>query len=262
MTELDLSNTGRGVWLVKVPKYIANKWEKAPGNIEVGKLKISRVPGTRAKVQLSLSEAVLCLKDPGEQSIPKEHKLDVSNVNTQSLGVFSHIAPTNTDSVVPETENLYMEGRIVQKLECRPNDDVTYYKLKSESIKKASMPQRQVQQLDRIVQNFKPVSDHPHNIDYQERKKAEGKKARDDKEAVLNMLFAAFEKHQYYNIKDLQKITRQPIVYLKEILKEVCNYNLRNPHKNMWELKPEYRHYKQDVPVETKEDKNSNSDTE
>lgn len=92
MTELDLSNTGRGVWLVKVPKYIANKWEKAPGNIEVGKLKISRVPGTRAKVQLSLSEAVLCLKDPGEQSIPKEHKLDVSNVNTQSLGVFSHIA--------------------------------------------------------------------------------------------------------------------------------------------------------------------------
>lgn len=43
-------------------------------------------------------------------------------------------------------------------------------------------------------------------IEYQERKKAEGKKARDDKEAVLNMLFAAFEKHQYYNIKDLQKV--------------------------------------------------------
>lgn len=25
----------------------------------------------------------------------------------------------------------------------------------------------------------------------------------------------------------------------------------------MWELKPEYRHYKQDTPAETKEDKNS-----
>lgn len=43
-------------------------------------------------------------------------------------------------------------------------------------------------------------------IEYQEKKKAEGKKARDDKEAVLNVLFAAFEKHQYYNIKDLQKV--------------------------------------------------------
>lgn len=87
--ELDLSNTGRGVWLVKVPKYIANKWDKAPGDIEVGKLKISRAPG-RAQVQLSLSEAVLCL-EPGEQTIPKEHLLDVSNVTRQSLGVFSHV---------------------------------------------------------------------------------------------------------------------------------------------------------------------------
>ena len=34
--------------------------------------------------------------------------------------------------------------------------------------------------------------------------------------------------------------------YLKEILNEVCNYNLKNPHRNMYELKPEYRHYKED----------------
>jgi transcription initiation factor TFIIF subunit beta len=49
-------------------------------------------------------------------------------------------------------------------------------------------------------------------IEYEEKKKAEGKKARDDKDSVLEMLFAAFEKHQYYNIRDLVKITRQPIV--------------------------------------------------
>lgn len=114
--------------------------------------------------------------------------------------------------------------------------DNCYMKLKLESIKKASVPQRQVRQLDRIVHNFKPVSDHKHNvsicflvlfyainidffmygiilqIEYAEKKKAEGKKMRDDKEAVMDMLFAAFEKHQYYNIRDLVKITRQPIV--------------------------------------------------
>lgn len=49
-------------------------------------------------------------------------------------------------------------------------------------------------------------------IEYEEKKKAEGKKARDDKEVVLEMLFAAFEKHQYYNLKDLVKKTRQPVV--------------------------------------------------
>ena len=31
--------------------------------------------------------------------------------------------------------------------------------------------------------------------------------------------------------------------HLKEILRSICVYNTKNPHKNMWELKPEYRHY-------------------
>ncbi|XP_067212415.1 general transcription factor IIF subunit 2 isoform X1 [Linepithema humile] len=280
--ELDLSNAGRGVWLVKVPKYIANKWEKAPGNVEVGKLKITKNPGQKAEVSLKLSEAVLALKESGEEEIPKQHRLDVTTVTRQMLGVFSHVArkfgiifkfnvslisifnftaSTSSDTIVPESEKLFMEGRIVQKLECRPYADNCYMKLKLESIKRASVPQRQVQQLDRVVQNFKPVSDHKHNIEYAEKKKAEGKKMRDDKEAVLDMLFAAFEKHQYYNIRDLVKITRQPIVYLKEILNEVCNYNLKNPHRNMWELKPEYRHYKEEEkPAESTSKKGNESE--
>lgn len=51
------------------------------------------------------------------------------------------------------------------------------------------------------------------------------------------------------------------MTYLKEILKDVCNYNLKNPHKNMWELKPEYRHYKQPEPApETKKENDSDDD--
>ena len=51
--------------------------------------------------------------------------------------------------------------------------------------------------------------------------KAEGKKSRDDKDHVMELLFSLFEKHQYYNIKDLVKETRQPVTYLKTILNEV-----------------------------------------
>ncbi|XP_014259004.1 general transcription factor IIF subunit 2-like isoform X2 [Cimex lectularius] len=252
--DLEVSNANRGVWLVKVPKYIAKRWEKAPGCNEVGKLKITKPAGQKAQVSLTLAESIL-LEEPGSEHIPKEHRLDVSVVSRQTLGVFSHYTPpTDPEAIVPETEKLCFEGKIVQKLECRPYADNCYMKLKLESIRKASQPMRQIKQLDRIVHNFKPVSDHKHNIEYEERKKAEGKKARDDKEVVLEMIFAAFEKHQYYNIKDLVTKTRQPVVYLKEILKEVCNYNLKNPHKNMWELKPEYRHYKeQDEPSTSQE---------
>jgi transcription initiation factor TFIIF subunit beta len=143
-----------------------------------------------------------------------------------------------------------MEGRIVQKLECKPTADKNYYKLKSESIRKASQPRRQVKQLSGIVPNFKPISNQYTNIQYEKWKKAQGKRIRDDKDVVFNMLFAAFEKHQYYNINDLQKITRQPMGFLKEVVTEICNYNLKHPYKRMWELKPEYRHYKEEVPVE------------
>lgn len=59
---------------------------------------------------------------------------------------------------------MFMEGRIVQKLDCRPIADTTYMKLKLESIKKASVPQRKVQPLDKIVQTFKPISKHKHDV--------------------------------------------------------------------------------------------------
>lgn len=62
----------------------------------------------------------------------------------------------------------------------------------------------------------------------------------------MDILFNAFEKHQFYNIKDLVTITNQPISYLKEILKEICEYSVKNPHKNTWHLKPEYRHYSEE----------------
>jgi hypothetical protein len=39
---------------------------------------------------------VLCLKEPGEETIPRDHRLDVSAVTRQTLGVFSHITRTVT----------------------------------------------------------------------------------------------------------------------------------------------------------------------
>lgn len=82
------------------------------------------------------------MKESGEGEIPKQHRLDVTTVTRQMLGVFSHVArkfdgiskfnivlwisiitfaaSTSSDAIVPETEKLFMEGRIVQKLECRP----------------------------------------------------------------------------------------------------------------------------------------------
>lgn len=75
-------------------------------------------------------------------------------------------------------------------------------------------------------------------IAYELRKKEEGKKTRDDASVVQLALFGAFEKHQYYNIKDLVSITNQPIVSIYFVLFLVTKiflllshifYNLESP---------------------------------
>ena len=53
------------------------------------------------------------------------------------------------------------------------------------------------------------------------------------------------------------------MAYLKQILKEVCNYSVKPPNRNMWELKPEYRHYKpedEDDKKKVRNDSSSDSD--
>ncbi len=44
--------------------------------------------------------------------------------------------------------------------------NANYMKLKRESMIKASQPTRIVKQLDHVVQTYKPVSDHKHNVSY------------------------------------------------------------------------------------------------
>ncbi|XP_071037988.1 general transcription factor IIF subunit 2 [Parasteatoda tepidariorum] len=204
--DLDCSNASRGVWLVKVPKYISSLWEKSAPLSEAGRLKITR-NGGKTDISFSLSDDMLKSADgkTTNNDIPKEHRFVISNISHQTLAVFV------IDKLNTFAGKLALGGHVLQKGECRPMADNQYMALKRTSILKASQPERQVKQLQKAVQSYKPISDHKHNV-----------------------LTAVFQRDCLLSF--------QP--YLKEILKEICNYNAKNPHKSMWELKPEYRHYK------------------
>ena len=49
-------------------------------------------------------------------------------------------------------------------------------------------------------------------IQEEQRRKETGRRPRDDIDVVKERLFSAFEKHQYYNVKDLVNLTNQPVV--------------------------------------------------
>jgi len=68
------------------------------------------------------------------------------------------------DEVVQEQDKISVLGKVHQKLECRPVPNNQYMQLKKEEIRKASQPIRHVKQLDRVVVNYKPVSDHKNNV--------------------------------------------------------------------------------------------------
>jgi len=272
--ELDLTNSARDVWLVKVPKYISDRWVKAGKDAEVGKLQINRAPGKRADVTITLADSIvapitglneeealnLVRSSSTSKAIPKEHKFKISSIAAQTLGVFSHTA-ADKDAIPAQQDKIQIEGKVVQRAECTPVPSKQYMSLKKEAITEAGKPVRTVKKLDKnVTTTFKPVANHTMNIQYEKQKKLDGKRMRDDKEKVMEILFALFEKHQYYNIKDLAQHTRQPIAYLRQILNEVCMYNVKPPNRNMWELKPEYRHYKEDVPDKKEKDSDSDSD--
>ncbi|CAB1328732.1 unnamed protein product [Coregonus sp. 'balchen'] len=143
-----------------------------------------------------------------------------------------------------DINKISLEGIVVQRAECRPAVNQNYMKLKKLQIEVSTKPQRLTEQMDKAVtNNFKPVSNHVANVECEKKKKTEGRMVRAERQQVMDMLFSAFEKHQYYNIKDLVVVTKQPVTYLKEILREIGVYNAKGTHKSTWELKPEYRHY-------------------
>ncbi|XP_061697733.1 general transcription factor IIF subunit 2-like isoform X4 [Syngnathoides biaculeatus] len=203
----------KGVWLVKVPKYLAQQWDKATEKGEVGKITIE--------------------KKQGKTQAPRDHPFTMNSLGGQTMAVFSQ-----------GDKEICLEGTVVHRAECRPVVTDNYMKLKKVQMKESLKPQRLSQQLERAITTvFKPVANHNFNVEYEKKKKSEGKMVRAERQVVLDMLFTAFEKHQYYNIKDLVDITKQPVTYLKEIMREIGTYNSKGVHKSTWELKAEYRHY-------------------
>ncbi|XP_032423322.1 general transcription factor IIF subunit 2-like [Xiphophorus hellerii] len=173
---------------------------------------------------------------------PREYPFTMHTAGAQTMAVFSQ---TDADEVS-------LEGTVLHRAECRPVVSDSYMKVKRLQVESVK-PRRLVQQLDRAVATvFKPVANHDFNLEYEKKKKSEGKMVRADRQQVLDLLFSAFEKHQYYSFKDLVDITKQPVTYLKEIMREIGVCNRKGAHKCTWELKPEYCHYQ---PSEEEEQK-------
>jgi hypothetical protein len=62
-------------------------------------------------------------------------------------------------------------------------------------------------------------------------------------DAVRSALFEYFSKRQLWSVKELRLASggRLPERETREVLREIADYHRIGEHKNMWELKTEYR---------------------
>ncbi|XP_035826117.1 general transcription factor IIF subunit 2 [Aplysia californica] len=220
--------------LLLVPKYLSEQWKKCPSGKDVGKLKISKpkIPNKKPDIVFTsydvsakaggatamasgpsapISTLPVAPKPPARNSSIRNHKFVVTSVANQNLVVMSQIKSDNIGRD-PASDKICVEGKVLQRAECHPIVDDNYRLLKKEQVQAQNTPARQIKLLPGIVQSYKPVSDHYNNVEERKAKKTEAKRSRAEKEKVMDILFNAFEKHQFYNVKDLVGITQQPVV--------------------------------------------------
>lgn len=230
--EVNLEVASKKVWLVKVPKFVAEAWEASDDGAEVAKLTTSG--GGKGEWKLTLDPSTTAgLSD----FVLKERK------TAQDMAVFSTTTTASSSSSFSNLNSLALEGKVSSMVDCRPApSDGNYLRLKERALMRPKLEARKTIQLTGPPPpTFKLASERTE--DSRRSKLYQGKRWRDDWDEVIEKLCGLFEKNQFYRMKDLADLTNQPEEYIKLILQDIGKYNYNGPHRGMWQLKPEYSNY-------------------
>ncbi|KAJ1943029.1 hypothetical protein EC988_006339 [Linderina pennispora] len=242
--DLDMAELGNKVWLVKVPKFLADKWRDVDGSgQEIGKVRIFDKPDAKGN---SIS---LILPDTAENSeIPKDYNLRVVNNQVQNMLIFSELRdpkevlkPTSTLANKPVPTAL--TGTIHHECTVTPTFNEKYQDIMRRRTVEAGKPVRSVRLLSDQGRNTSMFRQGENTDFVTAHKKPTGdsRMARMDRKDLMDLLFSAFERYPYWSFKGLVEQTKQPAAFLKEVLADVAILNKRGPYAATYSIKPEFR---------------------
>lgn len=235
--DLRLDQADNKVWLVKVPKFLAETWKNIDqDNVHLGSLRIykdAQPPGKSARISLVLPENTMT------SHIPKEYSISLLSAEVQNKFVFSQTEHGKT-----------INGTVHHECVAVPTEANAYRNIMRKRVREAGTPQRTTQVLG---QNNQPVfvpgassavpsSDFSDFVTSKKPKTDNKEKAtRMPRNELMDLLFAAFDRYPYWSFKGILEETKQPSQYLKEILSEICILNKRGPYAGNYQLKQEYK---------------------
>jgi transcription initiation factor TFIIF subunit beta len=234
--DLKLDNADTKVWLVKVPKFLFERWNTIDeDNINLGSVRIYTKPpkGQTSTISLVLPES------SREDKIPLEYSINVPPEEVRNKFVFTE-------------DNNGMKaigGKVHHECAATPTQLEPYRGIMRKRVLDAGTPQRTVQVLG---QNNQPVfvpgaSGSMNNTfaDFIPSKRAKTdnkeKATRMPRNELMDLLFSCFERYPYWSFRGLIAETKQPSQYLKEVLTDICILNKKGPYAGNYQIKPEYK---------------------
>eukprot|EP00271_Cylindrocystis_brebissonii_P011466 TRINITY_DN2921_c0_g1_i2.p1 TRINITY_DN2921_c0_g1~~TRINITY_DN2921_c0_g1_i2.p1 ORF type:complete len:311 (+),score=73.05 TRINITY_DN2921_c0_g1_i2:88-1020(+) len=284
---LDTARANRALWLLKVPKVVADAWQGLGGDEQLGVLRMTFDPLKGAPPGVETMRKVRALNDPsgkgsgpmrgragGEEAVVAEfEELEFTLTGSRDghLQQLPQRMPTeyllaSTPSHVPMQVfsevahgsgpgKLAVEGGVDKKFDLQPRtDDVTYRQFIKARDLASNTAKRTLQVWDGSrggvsmtplpssgLKDFKQKGRVEPVVRATVAKPSDKKRTRIDRDTLEARVFKLFEATPFWTLKQLMDDTRQPQVFLKEVLTSLCVYHKRGIHQGQYELKPEYK---------------------
>ncbi|KAF9094795.1 hypothetical protein BGX29_002842 [Mortierella sp. GBA35] len=254
--DLDLTKSETQAWLVKIPKFLADRWSTVnEEGINLGKVRIFNQTNPNdpnaAPFQLILPN------DDRTQSLPKTYRLNMNPNAVNNTFVFTE--PTGPHPKPPHAPG-YPTGKATSilatiKHECAvtPNTESAEYReiMRERTAEANKKGGRSVKILGETRSGVDTAGGRggmflpgmgPRNGFIQKKVKVQmdQKTTRMPKNELMDLLFTAFEQYPYWSFKGLVEYVKQPQTYLKEVLSDICNFIKKGPYTAKYQLKPEF----------------------
>ncbi|KAG0145852.1 hypothetical protein CROQUDRAFT_658101 [Cronartium quercuum f. sp. fusiforme G11] len=271
--DLDLSQIEARTWLVKVPKFLSERWQQhaqLSGNgVELARMRVhdQDAMGNR-KIEIMLPDV------PDLPAVPTNYTLDVRNKSSSNLFVFDELAKpeivgtttVKTEPIASGSSNARFEkprrprpkvarrprvtGTIAHECLVSPVINDSYRAVMRARQQKASQPKRTIKRVNEDAGTLNRMASGI-STQVQANKfaaftrtattsKTTEKFTRMPRAQLVDALFTGFLRYEYWSMKSLRDHTKQPEAYLREILSEIATLLKAGPYVGHWVLKPEF----------------------
>lgn len=282
--DLDLSGIGSKVWLVRLPKFLMERWKKVDSlsGQELGKVRIRNPQGDEPwKVKLMLNETRENADIPHEYDVNlvkqvvdntfvfteqdiQDHKRRANgtqqnnkpasagpsrnnNNNTNSNNNSNNGNHRYTPYVKTVSKKTALVGTACHECIVTPSlRDKNYSRVvRQRKVMESISSRPKVTLLNEVPGVAAGSLKGPSTMFIRAQKtmaqKGEGKATRIPKNELLDLLFRLFEEYDYWSMKGLRERTKQPEVYLKEVLESMATLIKKGPYSMKYCLKPEFK---------------------